>query len=90
MLIISTEEMTAADICSTTEDTLPDVTCIVCDPRTPPRPASGDALVAADEGQLTALLAAHDADFTLCVVPPGGAAEVRLDSCPMPPDAERL
>ncbi len=75
-IIISTQEMSADTICSTTKSDGLAAVCIVCDPRGAQLPTSSHALVAADEGQLTKLLAAHNADFTLCVVPPDRASEV--------------
>ena len=66
-IIISTQEISAESICSGGDGAA--AVCIVCDPRGAQLPSSSDALFAADEDQLTKLLAAHDADFTLCVVP---------------------
>ena len=74
-IIISTQDLSAANICSFAHNDSPEITCIVCDPRGAPLSPSCTALVAADEAELTALLAAHDADFTLCVVPHDGASQ---------------
>ena len=73
-IIISTHEVSADNICSGGDGAA--AVCIVCDPRGAQLPPSSDSLVAADEHQLMELLAAHDADFTLCVVPPDRVPEV--------------
>ena len=73
-IIISTQEISADSICSNHDGAA--AVCIVCDPRGAQLPSSSGALIAADGGQLTKLLAAHDADFTLCVVPPDTVSKV--------------
>ena len=77
-IIISTQDQGAADICSATSGDETAAICIVYGSRGAKLSPSSGALVAADEAQLTALLAAHDADFTLCVVPPDSVSEVRF------------
>ena len=73
--------MSADNICSETDGAAAAAAfCIVCDPRGAQLPPSSETLVAANEHQLMELLTAHDADFTLCVVPLDRASEVCCSS----------